>query len=1078
MTTLKAFGLKLPLFPPLKGVRSYRTDILIALGLSIAIAIATYVGTYQIPDPILTDFYAQDVWFGSDIPTVFGNITSFDSDFGRNNKHPLFPLLVFPLVFGPATLFNLDLLTAVRLLIVATSIIWVASLYGLFRVMGCRQLDATLLSILGGASAASIFWLVVPESFPLASVTIILGLIFATLTQYRKFSLIWYVAINVITVSITITNAMVGMFTTFVNQSLKRIIQIGIAALLLSTALWMAQRILFKNSGFPFQPETFFGEKKFVTGPEHGSVLAAISSFFYQTMIMPAVQFLPMPGRPDWVKLDTNTLAPASAGWLATIAVVAWTSLLLLGLWGFLFTRKNNKLRIVLGLTFVAQMAMHSVYGTEETFIYSLHFAPLLLTLVAFSLLTKLRPVSLILVAVLILSAGVTNREQFNLVASNLWNYGTPSQQVEFQMQQRPGDPWMRGEGHVVLAATGSTEEDKAFHQPGGSFSPQPGSFGVSIWVMDAQGNLKSTSDTIPLAEIQQKFIGSPDAEVPRIETQTPYYKTRWQKSQSSRWQLALEPGSQTDVKPAVVIRSVGPAGGAIHSLDWNGQRLLINQRWSIKNLPAQAKVYLGSERSPNWIRDSSNVTQWEDEWGWGYARLEPNTSIPWQLEIEDLAPSADNLMLVDNTVEPVLDLPDTQFLDSFYAQIAHLKMGLVGNQTRPGDPISDPLPHLRDGAYQVVALAHTGHLELAKQLVSYFAATDFTNGLELSADIPAMGIWVLTTVADQVNQPGYDEQLWPDVRRKTELILDLIATNRPGYPVTSAAVRPFSEHPDFVKVDWTAGKMEATPGLIALDPAANFMSYRALLDAARMAERLKQVDFAEQWRSQATQLQTAWEDAFDSRFAGVDETYTTGLWPSWIAASNQEAFQQNLERRWQENNIESQAQNLFWGHPNTTVAEAHQWLYLKQPELVWSTLQTLWKHQASPGLYTWAAAHENDAPAHLSKWYRLRGWIDSTQVTPHHWTAAEMLLLQVDMLAYLEPNGDTTTLVLGAGIPKEWFKQPLSVKGLTVGDKQIDWSWDGKRVQVQTDSQNIDVKLGTAFPANTGVDVVPRTIS
>lgn len=130
--------------------------------------------------------------------------------------------------------------------------------------------------------------------------------------------------------------------------------------------------------------------------------------------------------------------------------------------------------------------------------------------------------------------------------------------------------------------------------------------------------------------------------------------------------------------------------------------------------------------------------------------------------------------------------------------------MGLVGNQTRPGDPIDYPLPQSRDGAYQLVALACTGHLELAKQLIPYFAATDFTNGTQPAADIPALGIWTLTTVAEQVNQPDYDSLLWPDVYRKAELILDLIASNRPGYPIATASQMPFSEHRDFVSVDLT----------------------------------------------------------------------------------------------------------------------------------------------------------------------------------------------------------------------------------------------------------------------------------
>jgi hypothetical protein len=758
---------------------------------------------------------------------------------------------------------------------------------------------------------------------------------------------------------------------------------------------------------------------------------------------------------------------------LGGIAIVAWTGLLLLGLWSFFTIKQHNKLRIVLGLTLLAQIFLHSIYGVGETFIYTLHFVPLLLTLAAFSLLTRFRLVSLGLVVVLIISAGITNRLQFNQVTAILWNYGTPHQQVEAQMQLRPSDPWMRSEGHVILAATGSSEQSKAFHEPGGSFSPQPGSFGVSIWVVDDQGNLKVTSDTIPLSNIQQQFTES-STEIPGITTQTPYYQASWNAVKSGGWQLNVSRPSQSNTQLSVVIRSVGPSGGAIHSLAWKDQELRINRRWIIKNLPASVKVYLGSEQARNWLRQKSSITEWEDEHGWGYARLELNNAETWKLEIEDLKPlPMAGLAIADTTTEPVLNLPDVQFVDSFKAQIAHLKMGLVGKQTRPGDPLQYPLPRFRDGAYELVALTCTGQLEVAKQLVPYFATTDFLDGMQFAADVPALGIWALTAVAERVNQPDYDQALWSDIYRKAELILSLMASNRPGYPVTTNSQVPFSEYPDFIRVDLTAGTMAATPNLITLNPAANLISYRALLDAANFAERLNQVEAAERWRSQATKLQSAWEESFDSSFSYLEETYSNGLWPSWIAASSQDLFKKSLEHHWQATYQDSEAQETFPVNPTVMLAEAHQWLYLNQPERVWATMQRLWNHQASPGLYTWWGTHTENTPVSLSRWQRVRGWMNSSQITPHYWTAAEMVLLQLDMLAYINPSASTPTLTIGAGIPRDWLKQPMSVKGLLVGGTTVDWIWDGQQMQVKLDGQDVKVQLGQSFPANTVVHVV-----
>ncbi|MBW4691355.1 MAG: hypothetical protein KME27_06260 [Lyngbya sp. HA4199-MV5] len=1042
--------------------------------------VTSFLSSQQIPHPVLTDFYAQDTWFGGDIPTVFDNITSLKSDFGRNNKHPLLPILVFPFVFGISKLLHLEPITAVRLLLALTASLWVASLYTLFRLISCPRLDATLFSLLGGVSAAAMFWFVVPDSFPFASVTILLALIFVALTQHRKFSPAWYVAISALTLSITITNWMVGLLMTIVNFRWKKALQITSLTLCVVTGIWMVQRVVFPSSGFPFQPKTFIGEKKFISGPSAESILSALSSFVYQTMIMPAVQLRDSLLRPGWTTPYVNTLAPGSGGFWGTLAVVAWTGLLILGLWGYFSTKHYPKLRLVLGFSIVGQLLIHSVYGTGETFLYSLHFAPLLLALAAFASLTRLRLVGLALACVLIVGAGINNRLQFNQFTAALLDYGTPRQQMQAQMSIRPTDFWPRSAGHIVLAATGSSLEDKTYHEPGGSFSPKVGSFGVAIWMIDKDGKPQITSDTIPLNQIQQQLTDTSGQAIPGILTKTGSYQASWSSSKPGVWQLNLNPSATSSVRPAIVIRSVGPAGGDIQSLHWDGQQLLINDRWLVKELPTQTKVYLGSERSPGWIRQKAATTQWQDEKGWGYARLELDTSRTVSLVIEDLAPvSKLDLNFTDTASNPVLNLPNSQFIDSFKAQIAHLKMGLVGNQTRPGDPVDYPLPRFRDGAYEVVALARTGHLDLVKRLVSYFAATDFINGTQPEADIPALGIWVLTTIAEQINQPAYDQLLWSDVRRKAELIVEMATSNRPGYLIADKSRILFSENPDAIGLDLVAGKMEGSLGLIGLDPSATLMSYRALLDAATFADRVKQSDMSTRWRSQATQIQTAWKQTFDRQFAEMDATYTNGLWPSGIATAHQSAFTQGLETRWKTAHDDKGSLRQLPENTNFNLAETHQWLYLNRHERVWTTLQWFWQNQVSPGLYTWWGKNDDPngirIPASLSHWHRLRGWINPPHVTPYYWTAAEMLLLQLDMLAYVDSTATAPTLVIGGGIPQDWLNQPLSVKGLLMNGSVVGWIWDGKEMNVQIRGKQMSVKLGSAFPTNTSVKVVMK---
>jgi len=535
----------------------------------------------------------------------------------------------------------------------------------------------------------------------------------------------------------------------------------------------------------------------------------------------------------------------------------------------------------------------------------------------------------------------------------------------------------------------------------------------------------------------------------------------------------------------------VGAAGAAIPSLDWNGNRLLISDRWSIKDLPKQAKVYLGSENTSGWMREQSDRSQWQDPHGWSYARIELNPSDNANLLIEDNQAIADietpSTALTSNLV---LDLPDPQFSDSLKATVAHLTMGIAGNRTYPSDPVSYPLSRFRDGAYQIVALARAGQLDLAKQLSPYFAENDFINSILPEADIPALGIWALEEVAIAINQPDYDRWLWSHIQRKAKLIGDILSTNRPGYPILSAAKAPFAENSEFVRVD--LGKMENTPDAINIDPAANSINYRALLDAAALADRLNNRESAKLWRSQAEKLKAAWQK--DQPITQANQqpkskikspefsAFTDGLWPSGIAEGDRAALTQVFQKRWAGLKDNSGAFSPASQSIQTNIAEAHQWLLLDQPEWVWQALQWTWQNQASSGLYTWSGDRllqlsDNALPKSFSQWQRLRGRVNSTQLTPHYWTSAEMLLLQLDMLTYVDRSTTPSTLIIGAGIPQDWLSKSISVKGQLIDGNLVDWAWDGKQMNVQIKGENLLVKLGSAFPRETQLklEIMPK---
>jgi hypothetical protein len=608
--------------------RQHWRDLLLLVVIAGIGGFLSYQGARLI-DPLI--FYIDDVWFESDMPRVFSNMLFWGADHSRTQVHPLFSLVAFPPVYVLRTALGIAPFAAIRIVIATVASLWMGALFVLLRLVGCRRFDATLFSLLAASSAAAMFWFVVPETYSFGSLSLLLALDFVALTQYRKFSSWWYVAVSALTLSFTTTNWMAGILATIVNHPWKRSLQITVKTFCLVSLLWAVQKVIFPSAKF------FLGirqEKQFILKPESGGALQVFKNFVSHTMVMPTINVIEK-FTPTEKVLSIQSSAPGSGSFWGILAVVLWPVLLGLGLWGLFSIRQHSQLRSVLALTLLGQLALHTLYG-DETFLYSLHFAPLLVVLAALSTLTLARPLALVLAGILVLSAGINNGLQLNQAVQFLQNHTPLRHLVQTQMQLRPTDPWSRGTGQVVLAVPDRREVDKAYHEPGGSFSPVAGSFGVSLWLTDAKGNLKTTSDDIPLGEIHQQFIQSDGQNVPGILTKTKYYQSLWSARGAGRWMLKLDTQPNENTKPLIVIRSVGPSDGRIRSLDWNGERLLINNRWFVTLTPAPTAVHLGEEGPKGWMTERSTITNWQGENGWGYTRFELGDRRDWKVVIRD----------------------------------------------------------------------------------------------------------------------------------------------------------------------------------------------------------------------------------------------------------------------------------------------------------------------------------------------------------------------------------------------------------------------------------------------------------
>jgi hypothetical protein len=406
-------------------------DTAIVLILAIIGGLASFSGA-QLVEPLIVNEKANNIWFEADVARVFDNMTNRGSNHYRTKVHPLFSIVALPPVYLLEKILSLDTLTSVRTVIAVVAAIWLAVLFIVLRLIGCRRFDAILFSLLGAASAAAMFWFTVPETYSFGSLSILLGLLLAVIGQYRQLSSFWYIIVSTLTLGMTTTNWMVGILATMVNHRRKRALQISVNSFCLAIVLWSIQKFIFPSAEF------FIGdleEKRYILKPESGGPLRVFTSFVYHTMVMPSIEVVSDFTQSDRLIMVTQLSSAGSGSLWGAVAVGSWLALLTLGLWALFFLKKNGKVRLVIGLALLGQLALHIVYG-NETFLYSLHFVPLLIVLAALSTLTQARVLGLVLAGILLLTTAINNGLQFQQATQDIFRYSSPHVLVQVPIKQ------------------------------------------------------------------------------------------------------------------------------------------------------------------------------------------------------------------------------------------------------------------------------------------------------------------------------------------------------------------------------------------------------------------------------------------------------------------------------------------------------------------------------------------------------------------------------------------------------------------------------------------------------------------
>jgi hypothetical protein len=323
----------------------------------------------------------NDVWFEGDIAPVTDTILHRWTDHSRNVNHPLFPLLSTLPAYALRAV-GLDQVQRLLALVVIVAAAWGAAVFVLLRLITPTRADAVLFALLAHASAAAIFWLPMTETWALGSTTLLLPLCLLAWEVRRPVPNAWYVAGSVLSLSVTTSNWVSGIAAAVSARRLRDAIQITANALAVTVVLWAVQKALVPPVPF------FIGSEgsRFVGLAAPGAVLRAL---LVHSVVMPRPE---LALEPKWgLFLSAQHSAIGSSGWTGLVATVAWLALLAAGLYALAAAKVSPRIRAAIAMTIAGQFLVYLAYG-EETFLYALQVAPLLIACAAMATATRIGP--------------------------------------------------------------------------------------------------------------------------------------------------------------------------------------------------------------------------------------------------------------------------------------------------------------------------------------------------------------------------------------------------------------------------------------------------------------------------------------------------------------------------------------------------------------------------------------------------------------------------------------------------------------------------------------------------------------
>lgn len=341
------------------------------------------------------------VWVGAEIDDTTQRMIGDTVVHNRTLHYPLLAsVLRAPGIVLRRAAPSIDGRATVRLTLALASGAWVAGLFVMCRAIGCRLIDAILLSGIGVSSAAAIFWSGVPDVAVIVAVTVFPPIIAAALAVRRELGAAAWVTTMLVSMSLSASHALNGVIAARRHHSRGATLQIAVNAVAVLIVLCSVQRLIFNASERLVDHDP--ADRPAIRATLITAPLAPVVPFVVMGMVMPAVD------AQTELSMERAGLWSWNIG--GGVAVVAWLLLLLIGVAAAL-PPPAARLRGFFLIALAGQLALMLLLD-GDTFRAAMSTVPLLIGLTALATLGAWRRTAVVLTLLLIVTAGINNAQQ------------------------------------------------------------------------------------------------------------------------------------------------------------------------------------------------------------------------------------------------------------------------------------------------------------------------------------------------------------------------------------------------------------------------------------------------------------------------------------------------------------------------------------------------------------------------------------------------------------------------------------------------------------------------------------------